>query len=85
MDKYVDVIRGWMKDPKSVSASHLTANYKAAREAYPISKPRTPSEWAGLDACFESANYLYLKEQDNPWYSVEACIAKYDLESKNAN
>jgi hypothetical protein len=74
MNKYVDVVRGWIKDPKSVSASQLEANYRAAREAYPIHKPRTPSEWAMLDACFESVF----------WKDAEACITKYDLENNNA-
>ena len=80
MNKYVDVVRGWIKDPKSVSRITLEANYRAAKEAYPVHKPRTPSEWAALDACFESTF-----GRNTPWYkkSVKACVAKYELEVAN--
>jgi len=82
MNKYVDVVKDWMKDPKSVSASQLTANYRAAREAYPIHKPRTPSEWAGLDACFESC----LSTTTRAYLAgVSACLVKYDLEVANGH
>ena len=82
MDKYVDVLRGWMEDPNSVSDSQLTANYRAAREAYPVAKPRSPSVWAGLDACFESCLHAntYVLANNYALANTEACIAKYDME-----
>jgi len=79
MDKYVDVVRGWIKDPKSTSRRTLQDNYMAARVDYPVSQPRSSSVYAGLDACFESCLTT------NTWAlaNTEACIVKYDLEVAN--
>jgi hypothetical protein len=76
MDKYVDVLRGWLDDPKSTSRRTLQDNYMAARLEYPVSQPRSPIVYAGLDACFESCLTT------NTWALAKtaACIDIYDLE-----
>ena len=74
MNMYIDLLRKWLDDPKSVSDKELSDNYKNAREANPIALPRSLAVWAGLDACFESVF------NNNSWYisSVQDCVAKYD-------